>query len=75
MMTKRVNFLIYAERGHAVARVSAYISTIISAAADEGPDEMMCFPVGLHYLLTFPARMSKISQRSICLYVNFFEKG
>ena len=28
-----------------VVRVPAYISTIISAAADEGPDEMMCFPV------------------------------
>ena len=27
-----------------------YISTIISVAADEGPDEMMCFPAGLHYL-------------------------
>ena len=30
------------------------IGTIISAAADEGPDEMMCFHAGLHYLLTFP---------------------
>ena len=46
-----------------VVPVSAYISTIISAAADEGPDEMMCFPAGLHYLLTFPARMSKISPK------------
>ena len=33
------------------------ISTIISAAADEGPDEMMCFPAGLHYLLTFQTRV------------------
>ena len=39
-------YLIYAER----SLVSAYISTIISAAADKGPDEMMCFPAGLHYL-------------------------
>ena len=47
-------------------RVPAYISKIISAAADEGPDEMMCFPAGLHYLLTFSTRMSKISQKSMC---------
>ena len=52
-----------------------YISTIISAAADEGPDEMTCFPAGLHYLLTFPTRMSKITQKSVCLYANFSEKG
>ena len=52
-----------------------YISTIISAAADEGPDEMTCFPAGLHYLLTFSARMSKITQKSVCLYANFSEKG
>ena len=56
-------------------RVPAYISTIISAAADEGPDEMTCFPAGLHNLLTFPTRMVKITQRSMCLYANFFEKG
>ena len=55
-------------------RVPAYISTIISAAADEGPDEMTCFPAGLHYLLTFPTRMS-ITQKSMCLYANFSEKG
>ena len=36
---------------------------------------MMCFPAGLHYLLTFPTRMSTISQKSMCLYVNFSEKG
>ena len=51
-----------------VVCVPAYICTIISAAADEGPDEMMCFPAGLHYLLTFPTRMSKITQKSVCLY-------
>ena len=55
--------------------MSAYISKIISAAADEGPDEMMCFPAGLHYLLTFSKRMSKISQKSMCLHANFSEKG
>ena len=38
---------------------TAYITTIISPAADEGPSEMTCFPAGLHYLLTFPTRMSK----------------
>ena len=70
--------LIYAERGLADfyssgTRTGIY-STIISAAADEGPDEMMCIPAGLHYLLTFPTRMSKISQKSICLYANFSEK-
>ena len=58
-----------------VVRVPEYISTIICAAADEGPDEMMCFPAGLHYLLTFPTRMSVISQKSMCLYANFSEKG
>ena len=58
-----------------MAHVPAYIiSTIISAAADEGPDEMMCFPAGLHFLLTFQ-RMSKISQKSMCLYANFSENG
>ena len=58
-----------------VVRVPAYISTIISAAADEGPDEFMCFPAGLHFPLTFPTRMSEISQKSVCLYANFSEKG
>ena len=58
-----------------VVRVPAYISTIISAAADEGPGEMMCFHAGLHNLLTFPSRMSKISQKSMCFYANFSEKG
>ena len=57
-----------------MVHVSAYISTIISAAANEGPDEMMCFPAGLHYLLTFQAITSKISQKSICLYANFSKK-
>ena len=52
-----------------------YISTIISAAADEGPDEIMCFPAGLHFPLTFPTRMSEISQKSVCFYANFSEKG
>ena len=70
--------LIYAERSLADfyssgTRTGIYF-TIISAAADEGPDEMMCIPAGLHYLLTFPTRMSKISQKSICLYANFSEK-
>ena len=45
-----------------VVRVPAYISKFISAAADEGPDEM-CFPAGLHYLLTFSIRMSKIPRQ------------
>ena len=58
-----------------VVRVSAYISTTISAAADEGPDETTRFPAGLHCLLTFPTRMSKISQKSMCLNANFSEKG
>ena len=54
-----------------VVRVPAYISTIMT----KGPDEMMCFPAGLHYLLTFQTRMSKISQKLMCLYANFSEKG
>ena len=81
-MTKRVNFIsnlsFYAEQSladfYSSGTCTAYISTIISAAADEGPDEMMCFPAGLHYLLAFPTRMSKISQKSMCLYANFSEK-
>ena len=40
-----------------VVHVPAYISTIISTAADEGPDKMTCFPADLHYLVTFPTRM------------------
>ena len=32
-----------------VVHVPAYISTIISAA-DEGPDDITCFPAGLHFL-------------------------
>ena len=72
-------YLIYAERiledFIQVVHVPAYISTIMSAAADEGPDEMTCFPVGLHYILTFPTRMSKIIQKSVCLFANFSEKG
>ena len=55
--------------------VPANISTIISAAADEGPDEMIRFPAGLHYLLIFPTRLSKILQKSMCLHANFSEKG
>ena len=54
--------------------VPAYISTVISAAADEGPDEMTCFPADLYYLLTFPTRMSKIAQKSTRLYANSSEK-
>ena len=70
-------YLIYAERSLAdfiqVVRVTVYIFTIISAA-DEGPDKMMCFPAGLHYLLTFLLRMSKISKKSMCFYANFFRE-
>ena len=77
-MTNRANFLSNLNEALQnfiqVVRVPAYISTIISAAADEDPDEMMCFPAGLHYLLTFPTRMSEISQK-MCLYANFSEKG
>ena len=68
-------YLIYDERSLAdfYSSSTRIFSTIISAAADEGPDEIMCFPAGLHYLLTFPTRMSKISQKSIRLYSNFSE--
>ena len=54
-------YLIYAERSLEDFYSSGMyrIATIISAAADEGPGEMTCFPAGLHYLLTFPTRMSK----------------
>ena len=65
-----------------VVSIPAYISTIISAAADEGPDEIMCFPAGLHYLLTFPTRMSKTEMRTfprkevfISPYMRTFPKG
>ena len=58
-----------------VVRVPTYISTVISAAADEGPGEMTGFPAGLHYLLAFPTRMSKITQKSVLLYANSSEKG
>ena len=73
-------YLIYAERSledfySSGMCTGIYISTVISAAADEGPDEMTFFAAGLHYLLTFPTRMSKITQKSVCLYANFSEKG
>ena len=56
--------------------VPAYIATIISAAADEGPGEMTCFPAGLHYLLTFPIRMSKNNTEiGVSLCELFAEKG
>ena len=51
-----------------VVRIPAYISTqntgseistIISAAADEGPDDLTCFPAGLHYLFTFQQECPK----------------
>ena len=58
-----------------MVRIPAYISTVISAAADEGPGEMTCFPAGLHYLLTFPTRMSKITQKSVRLFANSSAKG
>ena len=35
----------------------------------------MCFPAGLHYLSTFPTRMSKISQKSMGFFANFSKKG
>ena len=57
-----------------VVRVPAYISTIISAPADEGPDEMTCFIAGLHYLLTVPTRMSEVTPKSVC-YATLPEKG
>ena len=53
-------------------RTSIYFN-IISAAADEGPDEMTCFPAGLHYLLTFPSRMSKY-HRNRCVYLRTFPR-
>ena len=58
-----------------VVRVPAYSSTIISAAADEGPDEMMCFPAGLHYLLTFPSKnVQNITEIDMSLCVLFRER-
>ena len=56
-------YLIYAERSredfYSSGMCTGMYCQIISAAADEGPSEMTCFPAGLHYLLTFPTRMSK----------------
>ena len=62
-----------------MVRVSAYISTIISATADEGSDEMMSFPAGLHYLFTF-INITEIDKSEkgclyIAIYANFSEKG
>ena len=83
MLTKSVNFISSLSNLRLLIqtlplggnKVYLSISTTISAAADEGPDEMMCFPAGLHYLLTFPTRMCEISQKLMCLYANFSEKG
>ena len=72
-------YLVYAERSladfHSSSTRTGIFSTIISAAANEGPDEILCFPAGQHYLLTFLTRLSSISQKSMCLYANFSEKG
>ena len=54
-----------------VVRIPAYISIIISAAADEGPDEMMCSPAVVYTIY----QLSKITQKSMCFYANFSEKG
>ena len=56
-------------------RVPAYIFRNYFSCCRRRPCEIICFPAGLHYLLTFPTRMSKISQKSMCLYANFSEKG
>ena len=55
-----------------MVRISAYISTIISAVADEGPDEMMCFPVGLHYLLTVQNITEIDKSEKGCLYIAIY---
>ena len=64
-----------------VVHVPAYISTIISAASDEGPDEMKCFIAGLHYhqnrcvLRPFPRKdvlIYPLIYRHIC---EIFQKG
>ena len=77
MMTKRINFFqiypIYTERSLEYFHSSGMISTIISAAADDGPDEMTCFPAGLHYVLIFTT-MSKITQKSVSLCGLFRER-
>ena len=78
MMTKRVNFIsnLFQFRLNEALKtfIQRHISTIISAAAEEGPDEMTCFPAGLYYLLTFRTRMSKITQKSVCFYAKFSKK-
>ena len=80
MMTKRVifyfKFILFTlnedlQTFNKVVRIPAYISTIISAAADEGPDEMMCSPAVVYTIY----QLSKISQKSMCFYANFSEKG
>ena len=72
-----------------MVRVSAYISTIISAAADEGTDEMNVFPGGSTLFINFPSKnVQNITEidMSLCelfqerilyiaIYANFSEKG
>ena len=81
MMTKRVNFyfkFIFFTLNEdlqtfiQVVRIPAYISTIISAAADEGPDEMMCSPAVVYTIY----KLSKISQKSLYRHISeLFQKG
>ena len=84
MMTKRVNFISFffsnlrtlnesLQTFIQVVREPAYISTIISTAADEGPHETMYFPAGLHYLFTFQTRMSKINRKR-CVFMRTFPR-
>ena len=56
-----------------VVRVPAYISTIISAAAYEGPDEMMCFPAGLYYYLLSHQECPKY-HRNRCVFMRTFPR-
>ena len=65
-----------------VVLVPAYISTIISAAADleaiassadEDPGEMMCFPAGLHYLSLSQQDCPKY-HRNRCVFMRTFPR-
>ena len=58
-----------------MVRLPAYISKIISAAADEGSDEMMCFPCGSTLFCNFPNKnVQNITEIVVSLCVLFRER-
>ena len=57
-----------------MVHVPVYIFTIISTA-DEGPDEITCFPAGLHFLQLSQQDCQKYHRNRCVFMQDFSEKG